>query len=74
MSQYIPNCVFTYSFFICIFIALFIPEPVFDTRLFYSLQSNRSKTDTFWAVTKCPSKRESDKVSIERQGPIEGVR
>ena len=38
------------------------------------LQSTLSKTDTFGTGTKCPSYRESNKGSKERQGPSLGVR
>ena len=38
------------------------------------IQSTLSKTDTFGTGTKCPSYRESNKRSKERQGPTLGVR
>ena len=39
-----------------------------------SVQSTLSKTDTFGTGTKCPSYRESNKGSKERQGPTLSVR
>ena len=39
-----------------------------------TLQSTLSKTDTFGTGTKCPSYRESNKGSKERQGPTLSVR
>ena len=38
------------------------------------IQSTLSKTDTFGTGTKCPSYRESNKRSKERQGPTLGLR
>ena len=38
------------------------------------IQSTLSKTDAFGTGTKCPSYRESNKGSKERQGPTLGVR
>ena len=38
------------------------------------IQSTLSKTDTFRTSTKCPSYRESNKGSQERQGPTLSVR
>ena len=38
------------------------------------IQSTLSKTDTFGTGTKCPSYRESNKGSKERQGPTISVR
>ena len=40
----------------------------------FSVQSTLSKTDTFGTGIKCPSYRESNKGSKERQGPRLGVR
>ena len=75
-----PATLLLSSFVICIFIALFIPETVFDTRLFYSLQSTLSKTDAFRMGTMCPSYRETDKgikkggdqfkVSVKRESTV----
>ena len=43
-------------------------------HIFSNIQSTLSKTDTFGTGTSCPSYRESNRGSKERQGPTLGVR
>ena len=51
-----------------------IPSPATNSNTNQQLQSTPSKTDTFGTGSKCPSYRESNKGSKERQGPTLGVR
>ena len=45
-----------------------------EVPFFNGIQPTLSKTDTFGTGNKCPSYRESNKRSKERQGPILSVR
>ena len=49
-----------------------IKREVFE--IFNMIRKTLSKTDTFRTGTKCPSYKESNKRSKERQGPTLGVR
>ena len=49
-------------------------RPLFKQIEIFSIQSTLSKTDTFGTGTSCPSYRESNGGSKERQGPTLGVR
>ena len=51
-----------------------IRSPATNSNTDQHLQSTPSKTDTFGTGSKCPSYRESNKGSKERQGPTLGVR